>query len=163
LLQLHLLRPLLRPESFPQSRIDVALRGRRSRSIVRGGGTRIAKSTPATMRIFSFFGMRARRSVLLNCLRSFAQISLCDAQSAVPLKIIFRGSRALDRVRAGRQRIACVPRVRCIAVRRHAKGMHKTRHFFVIAKNKPRIACIDLRFGAHLGWGCKGIRSRTGR
>jgi hypothetical protein len=51
---------------------------------------------------FSFHGMRARRSVLLNCLRSFAQISLCDAQSAVPLKIIFRGSRALDRVRAGR-------------------------------------------------------------
>jgi len=45
--------------------------------------------------------MRARRSVLLNCLRSFAQISLCDAQSAVPLKIIFRGARALDRVRAG--------------------------------------------------------------
>jgi hypothetical protein len=42
---------------------------------------------------FSFAGMRARLSMPLNCLRSFAQISLCDAQSAVPAKNIFRGSR----------------------------------------------------------------------
>jgi hypothetical protein len=78
------------------------------------------KSAPAMSRIFSFVGMRARPSALLNCLRTFAQISLCDAQSAVPAKIIFRGSRALDRVRAARQRIAGVIRVRCVVRRRHA-------------------------------------------
>jgi hypothetical protein len=65
--------------------------------VLRVRGTRIAndRSSPATTRIFSFVGVRARRSALLNCLRSFAQISLCDAQSAVPAKNIFRGSRAV--------------------------------------------------------------------
>jgi hypothetical protein len=64
---------------------------RRSIPVQRVRGTRIAndRSSPATTRIFSFVGVRARRSALLNCLRSFAQISLCDAQSAVPAKKYF--------------------------------------------------------------------------
>jgi len=74
--------------------------GRQSSPGIDVRGSRIVKSTPATSRIFSFDGMRARRSALLNCLRSFAQISLCDAQSAAPAKNIFRGSCGLDRVRA---------------------------------------------------------------
>jgi hypothetical protein len=91
--------------------------------------------------------MHARRRTLLKCLRSFAQISLCDAQSAVPAKNIFQGVRAPDPVRARQQWHACVNRMRCVARRNNATRLHKTRHFFVIAKTKPRIACIDRSWG----------------
>ena len=84
LLQLHLLRPHSRPESFLHWRIAVAPRGRPSRSIgpglrdeslpvLRVRGTRIAndRSAPATTRIFSFVGVRARRSASAELLAQF--------------------------------------------------------------------------------------------
>jgi hypothetical protein len=98
-----------RPESFAHWRIDGraaehrdrsvrAPRWRRHHSHRRSSAFAAPSHREQQIRAgddadFSLVGMHARLLAPSNCPRSFAQISLCDAQSVVPAKNIFPGSR----------------------------------------------------------------------
>jgi hypothetical protein len=105
--------------------------------------------------------VRTRLSAPPNCLRNFAQISLCDAQRAASAKNIFRGCAPLDHLVEGRSRIDRGACMRCTEYGRDVTRLHKTRRFFAIRKIVPRVACIDRRLAAR--GGCAAIESARGR